>query len=469
MSFDFSNYTSVFSWRYGSSQMRHIFSEKHKYQLWREIWVSLARAQHAAGLISDEELIDLQKFQQDVDINEILENEKKTKHDVVAAIQEFASKAKIGGGKIHLGATSMDIVDNTDTIRIKEALTIIEQKILLILSSLSKLIERYADLVCIGFTHLQPAEPTTVGYRLSFYAQDLLLDYHYITFVLGHIKAKGMKGAVGTQAGYTAILEETAMDAMELEGEIMAKLGIEASLVSTQISTRKYDYLALSALGSVASSLAKFAVDLRILQSPAIGEWAEPFEKKQVGSSAMPFKRNPINAEKICSLARYVSSLQQIALENATHSYLERTLDDSANKRIIIPDGFLATDEIVNTAQKLISGLVINKKKIAYNLSQYAPFAATEKVLMEIVKRGANRQTMHEILRDISLKAWEEVENGGKNPMEHLLITHPDIKKYLNEKEIKKLADVTCYIGTASKRAILLTKEIKKLAAKDEK
>ncbi len=460
---DFSNYLSPFTWRYGSDEMRQIFSEENKYKIWRKIWVALARAQNKAGLVSKEEFEDLEKYQGDFDIEKILENEKITKHDVVAAIQEFALKAKIGGGKIHLGATSMDIVDNTDAVRLQDALKLIEQKVKKILTLFTEKIEKYSDLACMGYTHLQPAEPTTVGYRFAFYAQDLLIDYRFLQFIKSQIKGKGMKGAVGTQAGYASVLEGKSISAEKLEKEIMLDLGIDASLISSQVYPRKYDYLALSVLSSIASSLAKFAGDLRILQSPSIGEWSESFGEKQVGSSAMPFKKNPINAEKICSLARYIAVLPNVALQNATLSHLERTLDDSANKRVITPEAFLAVDEILQTAQKLLNGLVINKKKIAFNLAQYAPFAATEKILVEAVKNGANRLEIHEELRTISLKAWEEARDGKINPMIKLILENAKIKKYVHEDEIHKLLNVGQHIGNAPERSRQLVIAIKKI------
>jgi len=460
---DFTNYLSPFTWRYGSDEMRQIFSEENKYKIWRKIWVALARAQNKAGLVSKEELDDLENQQGNIDIQAILENEKETKHDVVAAIHEFARKAKIGGGKIHLGATSMDIVDNTDAIRIKDGLEIIEQKAIALLSLFSQKIEQYKDLTCIGYTHLQPAEPTTVGYRLSVYAQDLLTDYRFLQFVQSQIKAKGMKGAVGTQAGYASVLEGKNITPEILEKDVMQELGIEAVLISTQVYPRKFDFLTLSVLNSIASTLSKFAADLRILQSPSIGEWSEPFGENQVGSSAMPFKKNPINSEKICSLARLVSSFPDVALENASLSYLERTLDDSANKRIIIPEAFLAVDEILRTSEKLVNGLIINEKKITFNLSQYAPFAATEAILVEAVKNGANRQEMHEILKNISLIAWKEVQEGKINPMSGLLTGNEDIKKYVSEEKIRVFLNVNQHIGTAPERARQLVSEIKKI------
>lgn len=460
---DFSNYTSPFSWRYGFGKMRKIFSEEYKFRVWRRVWVALAQAQHEAGLVSKEELADLKKHEQDIDIERILEIEKETKHDVVAAIREFAEKAKFGGGKIHLGATSMDVVDNAETIRIQEALHLIEESLMAVLQSIKEQIKRYAGLPCIGYTHLQPAEPTTVGYRLSFYAHNLLMDFELLQFVKQHFEAKGFKGATGTAACYTALLEGRAKETFELEKKISEHLGVKPALVTSQVQTRKQDFFVLSLLASISSSLAKFAGDLRILQSANFGEWSEPFGERQVGSSAMPFKKNPVGAEKICSLARYVNYLPAIALENATLSYLERTLDDSANRRIIIPEGFLATEEILLTAEKILQGLIINKERIAENLTRYAPFAATEAVLAEAVKNGADRQAMHEVLRQISLQAWQEVQKGKANPIQELLLSNNQLSKYLKPEEIEKLMDVTAHVGTAPQRALELVKKISKI------
>jgi len=464
--FDTTTYISPFTWRYGSKDMRHIFSEQHKYELWRKVWISLARVQNKAGLVSDEELKDLEQFAEDIDIEKILENEKDTKHDVVAAIREYAQKAKVGGGKVHLGLTSMDVVDNTEGMRNKEALELVEGKVLELLKLFGEKIEKYADTVCLGYTHLQPAEPTTVGYRFAFYAQDLLMDLKLLRFVQNLPLGKGIKGAVGTQASFAALFDgENTMKTspLEMETEVMRMLGIRPVEVSSQVYTRKIDYLVLTVLASISSSVAKFAADLRILQSPTIGEWSEPFGSKQVGSSAMPFKKNPINSEKICSLARMVTQMPPVALENATHSYLERTLDDSANRRIVTPEAFLAVDEILLTAAKLVEGMVVNEKRIAFNLLQFAPFVASEGILMEAVKKGASRQDMHEVLKDTAMKAWEVVQNGQENPMAELLKSNQDITKYVPVLEIEKQLDVTGHIGTAPQRARKIATEIKNI------
>jgi adenylosuccinate lyase len=443
--------------------MRYIFSEKHKYELWRKIWMALAHAEHEAGLVSKAELSDLEKNENNIDIKRILEIEKDTKHDVVAAIREFAEKAQIGGGKIHLGATSMDVVDNADMLRMREALVVIEKKIHIVLSLLLPLITQYATFPCIGYTHLQPAEPTTVGYRFALYAQDIFGALNQLTFVQNTIQGKGMKGAVGTAASYSALLKGNKMSASMLEKKVMNRLGLPSVLIATQVYPRQFDYFVLSMLATLSSSVAKFAGDLRLLQSPNVGEWSEGFGKKQVGSSAMPFKKNPINAENICSLARFVARLPEIALENGTLSYLERTLDDSANKRLIIPEGFLAVDQILIVAAKILSGIVINEKRITQNLALYSPFAATESILMEAVKKGANRQEMHECLKNISMQAWSAIQTGAQNPMTQLLIKDKSISRYLTEKEILHLMDVTHHIGNAPQRALTLVKEIKKI------
>lgn len=457
--FDFSTYLSPLSWRYGSRQMREVFSEKEKYKTWRKIWVELAKAESKLGLVTREELTDLEKNENKIDIERILEIEKETQHDVVAALKEFAEKAKIGGKKIHLGATSQDIGDNAEIIRAKKAIDLIEEKVKKILLLLGEKAEKYADTPCMGYTHLQPAEPTSLGYRFAFYAQDLLIDLEFLDFVKRVVKGKGLKGAVGTSASFKLLAGK---DFPKLEELFLEGLGIDAVEISTQVYTRKFDYLVISCLNSICSSLAKFAFDLRIMQSPGFGEWMEPFGEKQVGSSAMPFKRNPLNSEKICSLARLVNSLPGIVLDNASNSLLERTLDDSANRRIIIPQAFLITEEILITSQKIIEGMVINFEKMKLNLKTYSPFSATELIIIEAVKKGASRQEMHERIRELSLKAWKEVEKGNINPLEKLLKEDNFISKYLSESVIAKLMYVSSHLGDAPDRARSIAKKIKK-------
>lgn len=458
---DFKTYQSPFSWRYGSAEMRSIWSEENKYKIWRKIWVELAAAQKDLGLVSDAELADLKKQQDNIEIERIWEIEKDTRHDVVAAIKEFAEKAKIGGGKIHTGATSMDIVDNADTLRVKESLEIVEANLILLLKEFAKQIEKYADAPCMGFTHLQPAEPTTVGYRLSIYANDLLEDLQFLNFVKTHLLGKGLKGAVGTQASYVELFGKE--QAEQMEKKVMKKLGLESALIANQVGPRKADLFVAQLLSSIAQSLYKFAFDLRLMQSPGFGEWQEPFGKSQVGSSAMPFKKNPMKSEQICSLSRLVESLSSNAWQNASLSLLERTLDDSANRRTYIPEMFLATDEMLNSAIKIVAGLIIHENQIKNNLDKYGPFAASEAILMEGVKQGASRQDLHEVLRDIAMTAWSDVMENNPNPMSELLKSNSKIKQHLDVEKIEKLLDVKTHIGTSPERAKKLVEEIKKM------
>lgn len=462
---DFKNYQSVFSWRYGSPEMREIFSEANKYRLWRRIWVEMARIQNTEGLVSDEELKDLEDHQEDIDIERALEIEKETGHDVVAAIREFAEKAKIGGGKIHFGATSMDIVDNADSIKAKEALIIVKNRLTELLKSLSDKIEKYADTPCMAYTHLQPAEPTTLGYRFAMYAQDLLWDLDKVEWLLDKgLKSKGFKGAVGTQASYKKLFGEKAED---FEKQMMEKLGLDAALIAGQTAPRKMDYFISTALSSIAQSLYKFAFDLRILQSPNFGELSEPFGKTQVGSSAMPFKKNPVKSEQICSLAKLVLSLADNASQNASLSLLERTLDDSANRRVYMPEMFLSVDEMLKSATKIVSGLVVNEARIQENLERYAPFSATEEIIIEAVKAGADRQEMHEILREVSMEAWSLVAVGEENPLMDLLLKREEILKYVGKEKMEKIIDPQNHLGTAASRAKALSIEINKTNAKN--
>lgn len=458
---DFTTYTSPFSWRYGSEEMRTIFSEGYKYKLWRKVWVALARAEHKEGLVSKEELEDLEKHQDDIDIQRIWEIEKETKHDVVAAIKEFAEKAKAGGGKIHLGATSMDISDNAETVRISEALELVEDGLKKLVKSFREKIEKYADFPCMGYTHLQPAEPTTLGYRLAFYAQDLLMDLELLQFVKKNLKSKGIKGAVGTSASYVKLLDEA--KARDMENGVMEELEVEAFEVVNQTAPRKIEIWVANLLSSIAQSLNKFAFDLRIMQSPGFGEWQEPFFQKQVGSSAMPFKKNPVKAEQICSLARVVVNLSRTTWDNAANMLLERTLDDSANRRVVVAEMFLAIDEMLNSANNIVKGLIVNENRIHKNLETYWPFSASEGIILEAVKKGADRQQMHEILREISMKAWESIQAGNPNPMEDLLEENPIIKLHLKPVEVMEILDAKNHVGNAAKKALTLAGQIDKL------
>ncbi|MCZ7574579.1 MAG: adenylosuccinate lyase [Ardenticatenaceae bacterium] len=461
MSYSYDTFLSPFTWRYGSEAMRHIWSEQHKRRLWRRLWLALAEAQQEAGLVSAEQVADLRAHQDEVDVERAHQIEAEIHHDLMAEVRTFAEQAPLGGRIIHLGATSMDIEDNADALRLREALDLMIAATARLLDTFALQIERWAATPTMAFTHIQPAEPTTVGYRLAQYAQDLLDDFAELQAVRTSIRGKGFKGAVGTSASYAQLLEGTGVTPAELEARVMQKIGLEAFPVATQTYPRKLDWRVVNALSGVAATLYKFAFDLRLLQSPPIGEWSEPFGQHQVGSSAMPFKRNPINAEKIDSLARYVASLPAVAWHNAAHSLLERTLDDSANRRVILPEVFLAVDEILTVGQRLVQNLQIDAAAVARTLATYGVFAATERLLMEAVKAGADRQEMHAIIRRHSLAAWAAAGAGQPNPLAETLAHDSEVLRVLPEARIRALLDASGYAGDAPQRARALAGEIR--------
>jgi len=376
-------------------------------------------------------------------------------------VRTYAEQCSTGDGVIHLGATSMDVTDNAEAIRQRDALDLLLAGLDRLLAAFAAQIERWAGLTCMGWTHLQPAEPTTVGYRLATYAQDLLADRADLCRVRAGLRGKGIKGAVGTGASYAELLAGTGLTPADLEARVMSALGLPAFGVAGQTYPRRQDVALLSALAGLAGSIYRFAFDLRVLQSPAIGEWAEPFGEKQVGSSAMPFKRNPVNAEKLDSLGRYVASLPSVAWNNAAHSLLERTLDDSANRRTIIPEAFLALDEMTSTATRLVTNLRLDERAVAANLSRWGVFAATERVLMALGRAGADRQAMHERIREHSLAAWSAVGRGELNPLPDLLAGDAEMIRYLPADRIRSLMDASAYVGDAPERARALAQEIR--------
>ncbi|MBN1319107.1 MAG: adenylosuccinate lyase [Anaerolineales bacterium] len=456
-------YLSPLTWRYGSPEMRELWSEEKRRLIWRRIWVALAEAQEKAGLVSAVEVADLRAHADQIDLERADAIESQIHHDVMAEVRTFAEQCPVGGRIIHLGATSMDVVDNADAVRIRQSLDLILERLTTLLTTLAEQIERWANTPVIAWTHLQPAEPTTLGYRLAQYGQDLKIDAAELRRVRNGIRGKGFKGAVGTSASYAHLLEGTGMTPTEMENRVMASLGLESFYITTQTYPRKQDWLVMNALAGLASSLYKFAFDLRLLQSPPVGELAEPFGKKQVGSSAMPFKRNPINAENMNSMARLVAALPRVAWDNAAHSLLERTLDDSANSRIIFPEAFLATDELLRRAQRIIGDLRVNESSLARNLAKYGVFAATEQLLMALGRAGADRQEMHELIRLHSLEAWQAVESGQSNPLQDRLANDDTILKYLPRERVLECMDGASYVGDAPQRARALAAELREL------
>ena len=451
--FDHQTYLSPLTWRYGSDEMRQIWSEAHKRRLLRRFWVALAQAQQEAGLVSAAQVADLVAHQDEVDIARAAEIEAEIRHDLMAEIRTFAEQCPVGGGIIHLGATSMDALDNVDALRLGAALDLLIGRLAGCLQTLAARIEQEADVPTMAFTHIQPAEPTTIGYRLAQYGQDLLIDYRELLHVRQGVRGKGLKGAVGTSASYTQLLEGSPLSARDLEQRVMAQLGLESFEAATQTYPRKQDWLIVNALAGLCGSCHKFAFDLRILQSPPFGEWSEPFGEKQVGSSAMPFKRNPIVAENIDSLTRLVAALPRVAWDNAALSLLERTLDDSANRRLFLPEIFLLTDEALSRTGRLLRELQTWPAPIARNLRDYGIFAATERLLMVAVRAGADRQELHEVIRERSLQAWAALQQGAANPLAALLAADPRITAYVDPAELPALLDASEHVGDAAERA----------------
>ncbi|MCU0498851.1 MAG: adenylosuccinate lyase [Anaerolineae bacterium] len=457
------HYLSPFSWRYGSTEMRQVWSLTTQRSLWRRIWVALAEAQQAAGLVTAAQVEDLKAHQTAIDLDRAFAIESEIHHDLMAEVRTYAEQCRIGGPIIHLGATSMDIEDNADALRLRDALDLVIAHVYTLLQIFADQIDREADRLCMAFTHLQPAEPTTVGYRLAGYAQDLIADYAALRRTRDEIRGKGFKGAVGTRASYAELLRGTPLTPAELEARIMDTLDLPAFTIATQTYPRRQDWDVLNVLAGLAMTLYRFAFDLRLLQSPPIGEWAEPFAAKQVGSSAMPFKRNPINAENIDSLARYVAALPRIAWDNAAHNLLERTLDDSGNRRAMLPDAFLATDEITRRAIKILKDLRIDSNAIQRNLDQFGVFAATERLLMEASRQGGDRQALHELIREHSLHAWESLRHNQPNPLIESLATDPHLTAILTSDQIRDLLRVEGYVGDAPARAREIARMIQTL------
>ena len=455
---DFDSYTSPFSWRYASVEMRSLWSENSKRRYWRQAWLALAQTQAEFGLVSPEQAADIAAHVNELNLPRALEIEAQIHHDLMAELRTFAEQCPGGGGVLHLGATSMDIEDTTDALRLRAALDIILPKLRVLLLSLAQKIEEWADLPVMAFTHLQPAEPTTLGYRFASYAQDLFADWQDLTRIRESIRAKGFKGAVGTAASYAELIGANLLP--DFETSLSRRMGIPFFTITTQTYPRRQDYLVISALAGLGAIFYKFAFDLRFLQSPPIGELSEPFGRLQVGSSAMPFKRNPIQAEKIDSLARALAQMPAVAWNNAAHSLLERTLDDSANRRTLLPEAFLISDELIQTTQKIITGIRVNSHAIQNNMDIYGPFASTERLLMALGKKGADRQAMHERLREHALAAWEAVQKGQANPLIQRLANDPAFHPYLPAAEIVSLLQAAGYLGDAPQRARALVKQI---------
>jgi len=456
---DYETYQSPYTWRYGSEEMRRLWSEASKRRLWRELWADLAEVQAEYGLLRLEQVEDIRRHIDEINMPRALEIEAEIHHDLMAELKTFAEQCPLGGGFLHLGATSMDIEDNADALRIRQSLDLVIHRLRNLLLLFVEKIDHWADTPLIAFTHLQPAEPSTLGYRLSQYAQDLLMDWENLRRARAHLRGKGFKGAVGTSASYAELIGEENL--AEFEARLSAKLGLPFYPVATQTYPRKQEYQVVSMLAGLGGSLYKFAFDLRVLQSPPIGEISEPFTEKQVGSSAMPFKRNPIQAEKIDSLARALAQMPRLAWDNAAHSLLERTLDDSANRRALLPEAFLITDELLQVSARVLAGMKVNQSALERNLERYGPFAGTERVLLALSRAGADRQEMHERLRLHAMAAWQAVQSGEANPLADLVCADEIFRQYLSNSELRNLLAASHYTGDAPRRARALAETIR--------
>jgi len=434
--------------RYASKEMSYIFSDDKRFSTWRKLWVALAEGEKELGLnITDEQINEMKENIYNIDYDLAAKKEKEFRHDVMAHVHTFGTVCPKAMPIIHLGATSMYVVDNTDAILMKEALLLLKKKLVNLIDVLSDFCIKYKDLPALGYTHYQPAQLTTVGKRASLWLQDLYIDYEQINHVIDMVKLRGVKGTTGTQASFMSLFDNDGERVKKLEEIVVEKMGFkEAFKLTGQTYTRKVDYSVLSALSGIAQSLHKATNDIRILQSQK--EIEEPFEKTQIGSSAMAYKRNPMRSERIASLARFIISNEANMANTVSTQWLERTLDDSAIKRLSIPQGFLATDAILGIAINVFTGMVVNDKVIEKHINEELPFMATENIIMEAVKRGGNRQELHEEIRVLSMQSAEQVKKFGK---QNDLIERMYNSKIINmsKEKIDETINPRNYIGRA--------------------
>lgn len=408
--------------RYASKEMAQNFSDDKRFKLWRKLWIALAESEKELGLnITDEQIAELKKYADDINYDVAAEFEKEVRHDVMAHVKAYGEQAKSAQGIIHWGATSCFVGDNSDVIIINDALDIVLTKLVNVINNLKNFALKYKDLPTLGFTHFQPAQLTTVGKRACLWLNDLLMDYNSLMFLKSSVKLRGVKGTTGTQASFMELFNNDEKKVKKLEKLVLKKLGFDKAYpVTGQTYPRKFDYNVLSVLSGIAQSGYRFANDIRLLQS--MKEIEEPFEKKQIGSSAMAYKRNPMRSERLCSLARFVMSAPINTAFTASTQWFERTLDDSANKRIVIAQTFLAVDGLLKLYMNISENLVVYEKVIDKHIRAELPFMATENIIMEGVKRGGDRQALHEEIRQLSMKAGENVKvNGGENNLIELI------------------------------------------------
>lgn len=408
------NYVNPLLTRYSSKEMSYAFSDEKKYVLWRKLWVALAKSEKELGLnITEEQILDLEKYSETVNFDVAKDFERQVRHEVMAHVKAYGKQATKAAGIIHLGATSNFVIDNAEIILIDGALDIIIKKVVNVIDNLKNFAIKYKDLATLGFTHFQPAQLTTVGKRATLWIQDLLMDISALETLKSNVKLRGVKGTTGTQASFMSLFNGNVEKIEKLEELVVEKMGYnKAYSVTGQTYPRKFDYDVLCVLSKIAQSAFKFSNDIRLLQH--LKEIEEPFEKSQIGSSAMAYKRNPMRCERIGSLARFVISMPVNASITSSLQWFERTLDDSANKRIVIPQCFMALDGILNLYLNVTDGFVVYDKVVSKHVAEELPFMATENIIMQCVKAGGDRQELHERIRVLSMEASKNIKMEGK-------------------------------------------------------
>ena len=452
-------YVSPLSERYASKEMQYIFSPDKKFRTWRRLWIALAETEKELGLpITDEQIEELKSHADDINYDVAKAREKEVRHDVMSHVYAYGVQCPKAKGIIHLGATSCYVGDNTDIIIMTEALKLVKKKLVNVLSELFAFADRYKDLPTLAFTHFQPAQPTTVGKRATLWMQEFYLDLEDLDYVISTMKLLGSKGTTGTQASFLELFDGDMEKVNALDPMIAQKMGFSACYpVSGQTYSRKVDTRVLNVLAGIAASATKMSNDIRLLQH--LKEVEEPFEKSQIGSSAMAYKRNPMRSERIASLSRYViADALNPAITSATQ-WFERTLDDSANKRLSVPEGFLAIDGILDLCLNVVDGLVVYPKVIEKHLMSELPFMATENIMMDAVKKGGDRQELHERIRELSMEAGKRVkEEGLDNNLLSLIAQEPMFMT--NEEELAATMDPSRYVGCAPEQVTRFLKDV---------
>lgn len=444
----YDRYQSPLSERYASREMQYIFSPEKKFRTWRKLWIALAETEKELGLpITQEQIDELKAHKDDINFDVAKEREKLVRHDVMSHVYAYGLQCPNAKGIIHLGATSCYVGDNTDIILMTEALKLVRKKLVNVMAELASFAEKYKDQPTLAFTHFQPAQPTTVGKRATLWLMELKLDLDDLDYVISSMKMLGSKGTTGTQASFLELFDGDHEKCRKADQMIAEKMGFTGCFpVSGQTYSRKVDSRVLSVLAGIAQSAHKFSNDIRLLQH--LKEVEEPFEKNQIGSSAMAYKRNPMRSERIASLANYVMADMMNPMLVASTQWFERTLDDSANKRLSIPEGFLAVDGILDLYLNVVDGLVVYPKVIEKRLMSELPFMATENIMMDAVKGGGDRQELHERIRELSMEAGRNVKVEGKdNNLLELIAADPSFN--LTLEELKKTMDPKKYVGRA--------------------